>query len=272
MDSARRRSDPHELPRVVDGVSLWWCDLDLPVAEVERQAAMLSPAEHARAAHFGTDALRRRWIAGRTSLRRVLGAALRMAPGEVPIVRGPRGRPELRGLDETCDFNVSHTGNVALIGIRRNDGRDARIGVDVERASRQVGADRLARKFLTQAESDAIAALDPDDRRQRFLQYWTCKEAMSKATGDGLLAPFRNIEVALRDAPRLVGGPAPYQPAAWTLFSAPVPDGHFATVALWERGDFIHQGSSDTSSASAAKENPPGSRGPPARPSARIAP
>ena len=58
---------------------------------------------------------------------------------------------------------------------------------------------------------------------------------MSKATGDGLLAPFRDIDVDLTAAPRLVSGPAPYRPPAWTLIAAPVPEDHFATVALWDR-------------------------------------
>jgi 4'-phosphopantetheinyl transferase len=184
------------------------------LAEIERLAATLAPAEHARAARFGTDALRARWIAGRASLRIVLGLALRTSPAAVAIARGARGRPELRGADSALDFNVSHTGNVALIGLLRTQRRHKRIGVDVERAARAVGSDRLAGQFLTQAERAAIADLAPDDRRRRFLQYWTCKEAMSKATGDGLLAPFRHIDVDIAAAPRLLGGPAPYRPPA----------------------------------------------------------
>jgi 4'-phosphopantetheinyl transferase len=230
-------SKPRELACIADDIALWWCDLEIPAAEIEIRAATLSPAEHARAARFGTDVLRRRWIAGRTSLRSVLGLVLRMPPGEVPIARGRRGRPELRGTDADLDFNISHTGSVALIGVLRRAGRDVRIGVDVERAEREVGSDRLARKFLAPEERAAIAGLAPDARRRRFLEYWTCKEAMSKATGDGLIAPFRHIVVDLREAPRLVGGPAPYQPPAWTLYAAPVPADHFATVALW---DAIH--------------------------------
>ena len=262
-------SAPRELACIADDIALWWCELDLPAAEIGRRAAMLSPAEQARAARFGADALRRRWIAGRTSLRGVLGLVLDMPPGEVPIARGQRGRPELRGIDADLDFNVSHTGSVALIGVLRRNARNVRIGVDVERSARAVGSDRLARKFLAPAERAAIADRDPEARRRRFLEYWTCKEAMSKATGDGLLAPFRQIEVNLDAAPRLVGGPAPYQPPAWTLFAAPVPPGHFATVALW---DATHRSASDISSASAATGNPPGSRARPSRRAARTAP
>ena len=225
--------EPRELASVADDVSLWWCELDHASAAIADLAVTLSPAEHARAARFGTDALRERWIAGRASLRRVLGLVLGVPPAAVPIARGRRGRPQLAGPDAALDFNVSHTGGVALIGVRRISGRAARIGVDVERADRVLGSDRLARKFLTSSERATVEDLEPDERRRAFLRYWTCKEAMSKATGDGLIAPFRHLEVDLQTGPRLVAGPAPYRPDAWTLVAAPVPEGYFATVALW---------------------------------------
>jgi 4'-phosphopantetheinyl transferase len=225
--------EPRELASIADDVSLWWCELDHASTAIADLAATLSPAEHARAGRFGTDALRARWIAGRASLRRVLGLALGVPAAAVPIARGRRGRPQLAGIDTSLDFNVSHTGGVALIGLRRTSSRDARIGVDVERADRALGSDRLARKFLTSSERATLENLEPDERRRGFLRYWTCKEAMSKATGDGLIAPFRHLEVDLQAAPRLVAGPAPYSPSAWALVAAPVPDGYFATVALW---------------------------------------
>ena len=227
--------EPRELARVAPHVSLFWCDLALAPADAERIAGTLSAEERARAARFGTDTLRARWIAGRVSLRKILGSALAMPAQDVPLVRGMRGRPELKAFDRELDFNVSHTGSVALIAVLRTERRPVRIGVDVERKDRPVGADRLALKFLTSAERASIAPAAPDERRRRFLRYWTCKEAMSKATGDGLIAPFRQIDIELDPAPCLIDGPARYRPPAWTLRTAPVPDDHFATVALWDR-------------------------------------
>jgi phosphopantetheinyl transferase len=75
--------------------------------------------------------------------------------------------------------------------------------------------------------------ISTDERRKRFLRYWTCKEAMSKATGDGLAAPFRRLDVELAETPRLLDGPPPYDAARWTLRSAAVPATWFATVAIW---------------------------------------
>lgn len=219
---------PVELASPTADVALWWATLAASDDEVARVSGWLAPAEHARAARFGRETLSRRYVLGRALLRWALGNALGLPPPAVPIVRGVRGRPQL-ATDAGIDFNVSHTGGVALIGIARA----GRIGVDVERADRDVRADGLARKFLTTAEQATLAALPEAERRARFLRYWTCKEAMSKATGDGLSAPMRGLEVRLADGIELAWGPAPYEPARWRLHAVVVPDGYLATLALW---------------------------------------
>jgi 4'-phosphopantetheinyl transferase len=214
-------------------VRLWLATLARTSAEVEELAGWLSPAERARAQRFGTDALRERWIAGRTTLRLLLGSVLGVAPAAVEIRRGIRGRPELADPGAGVDFNVSHTGDAALVGIARALPPRTRIGIDIERRDRDVGVDRLARKFLTANERATLAGLDLRGRRERFLRYWTCKEAMSKATGDGLIAPFGRLDVAQLEDPRLASGPPPYVPDRWTLHAVAVPAPWFATVAIW---------------------------------------
>lgn len=217
-------------------IRLWWCELDRMPVEAAALRSWLSGAESARADRFGVESLRRRWIAGRAALRYALAGLLGVAPREVPIRRGARGRPELADAATDIDFNVSHTDGVALIATLAADRSRLRIGVDVERRDRDVGADTLARKFLTPRERAATAALSADGRRLRFLRYWTCKEAMSKATGDGLIAPFRKLDVDLDPAPRLVDGPPPsYVPSSWRLYAAPVPADCLGALALWRR-------------------------------------
>ena len=88
-------------------------------------------------------------------------------------------------------------------------------------------------KFLTERERSILAPLDGDARRRGFLRLWTCKEAMSKATGDALQAPFREIDVSVADGLQLRAGPPPYTPEQWRLFPAGVADDLLATVAVW---------------------------------------
>ena len=226
-------NDPQSIAFDHPGVTLWLARIARTHAEVDELAGWLSGAESARARRFGTDALRQRWIAGRATLRLLLGRVLSIPPAAVEIRRGIRGRPELATAETGIDFNVSHTGETALFGIARGLPPRTRIGIDIERRDREVGVDRLGRKFLTASERATLANLDLSGRRERFLRYWTCKEAMSKATGDGLIAPFGRLEVVDPEHPRLAGGPPPYLPDRWTLHAVAVPAAWFASVAIW---------------------------------------
>jgi phosphopantetheinyl transferase len=219
------------VPDPAPDIHCWWIDLAAAAHALALAPTWLSAAEHARAERFGTDALRRRWIAGRLALRHVLGAALDVAPAEVAIARGVRGRPFVDGAK--LDFNVTNTGQVGLVAVCAAPPPDARIGVDIERRDRRVDPDRLGRRVLTGAERERLAVLDPDTRRQVFLRTWTCKEAMSKATGDGLSAPFRAIDVVVGEDLALAGGPAPYVPPDWSLIGLNVPADYVATLARY---------------------------------------
>jgi len=225
---------PQPVEATLDGVALWTCRLDADERFYAGLAATLSAEEHARAARFGTEALARRYVIGRAALRATLAGRLGIGPAEVPIVRGEHGRPRLAGdLADTLDFNVTHTLGVALIGHLERPGR--RIGVDIEGLDRTLAHEGLARKFMGERERAAMAPLDDDGRRQAFLRLWTCKEAMSKATGDGLSAPFRTIGIDTRDGLVVAEGEGAYAPAAWTLAAVALPSPLIATVAIWDR-------------------------------------
>ena len=234
LDSARAARIGIALPRIAAGVALWWVALERPASEVAQLALTLSAEEIARAQRFGTEPLRQRWITGRASLRMLLGETLAVSPSEVALARGRRGRPLLAGRAAAIDFNVSHTRGMALIGIADALPAGMRIGVDVEHGERHVNVDGLARKVLTERERDALAPLAPDERRRGFLRLWTCKEAMSKATGDALSAPFRQLDVDTRNGLLLAAGPPPYVPKDWRLHPVAMPDGFLATVAFWQ--------------------------------------
>jgi len=235
LDSAAASGSAIALPSTDRGIKLWWMALDGPDDDdIRTLASTLSSAENARAQRFGTEPLRRRWIVGRATLRHLLGRALDVAPAAVALTRGRRGRPEL--AEATLDFNVSHTCGMALIGIADALPAGMRIGVDVEHAQRKVNADGLSRKFLTDRERAELAPLPADERRRGFLRLWTCKEAMSKATGDALAAPFRRLDVSQDGGLTLVAGPPPYVPADWALQPVAMPDGFLATVAIWRPG------------------------------------
>lgn len=220
------------LPVPAAGLRLWWRSLAAGATELASLASLLSAAEQARASRFGRPDLRDRYIVGRGTLRVILGTELGVDPATVDIVRGRRGRPELASPASELDFNVSHTAGFAMFALGRGPG--PRIGIDIERQDREINAAGIARKFLAPAERASMASSDPDAVRRRILRLWTCKEAMSKATGDAMSAPFSRIEVAL-DPLELAAGPAPYRPADWRLHTAATPEAFLGTIAVWHR-------------------------------------
>jgi len=216
-------------------ITVWSRELSPSSEALRTYEAWLSHDEHARAARFGRPSLRERYIIGRGTLRLLLSRVLAVAPVEVPIERGRRGRPQVRG-EPWIDFNVSHTHDLAVYAIGTHLPAGTRVGIDVERLDRKPDVDRLARKLLTSSERARLSTLGEHHRRVAFLSTWTCKEAMSKATGDGLIAHFGSIAVESAPAPRVVEGNAPYTPDRWTLHRAAVDDLHVVTVAIF-RGD-----------------------------------
>lgn len=226
---------PTAIATAVPGLALWCCPLRVEGNVRAQWAATLSPAERARADRFGTEALRSLYIVGRTTLRTLLAEALDASPAAVPLRRGSHGRPELDLPGRPLDFNVSHTREIAVIAILRHPPASTRVGVDVEHLTRELGADRLARRYLTARERSHFHSLDDDARRRRFLRLWTCKEAMSKATGEGLRAPMGELDVELGKRPRLVAGPHPYSPDDWQLLTLDLAGGYVTTLALWTR-------------------------------------
>ncbi len=102
------------------------------------------------------------------------------------------------------DFNVSHTRDFGLIGValalllRRR----APWGGALLRSRRAAAA--LLLHLLTRAFGGGWRVSPPGFAA--IFRYWTCKEAMSKATGDGLAAPFRRLDVELAETPRLLDG------------------------------------------------------------------
>lgn len=226
------RNRPYRLAVIEGGVTLWWCDLGDDAKTLPSLAAWLSPAERARAGRYGSASLSHRYTRGRAALRWILASRLGIPPEQVPIDKDERGRPRL--ADRTgIDFNVSNTRNVAFVGLVEAAG--TRIGVDVEHQDRALNHAGLARKFLTTREQAAIASLDADAHRRAFLRLWTCKEAMSKATGQALSAPLRDLDVDLAPSLWLVDGPPPYVADDWRLAAVDAPGGFLVTVALWRQ-------------------------------------
>ena len=108
----------------------------------------------------------------------------------------PHGKPRLAGRGDDPGFSLTHSG--ALVGVAVGTGP---VGVDVEAHRPLSGLDGLVRHALSPAE---LAAGTPDG--SGFLVTWTRKEALLKATGEGLSSPMDAITLSPPHAPARVLG------------------------------------------------------------------
>ncbi len=206
--------------------------LDLDPQRLARCAALLDEDETQRAGRFLRQEDRERFIVSHAALRVVLGHVLDLPPGALQFGREETGRPYLAApSDMGLDFNLSHSGEIALIGLTR----EGRIGVDVEIRRPLPDALRIARNHFAPDEARALEDLPVSEREAAFFGLWTRKEAIVKALGAGLSQPLSSFSVTIPSQPpellRIAGGTR-----RWTLASLdPGPDA-FATVAITAPG------------------------------------
>jgi 4'-phosphopantetheinyl transferase len=129
-------------------------------------ASELPAEERERAASMSRAEARGRWVSARWALRGVLGRYLEREPAAIELRFGERGKPLLAESDASLCFNLSHSGELALIAISEQ----REVGVDVQ----LIGA-----------------------RPAPFYTEWTRREAIAKCHGTGLWAPLPDDTVSV---------------------------------------------------------------------------
>ena len=93
-------------------------------------------------------------------------------------------------------FSVSHVGSAMLVALCR----DAPVGVDMEAEQRRVRDPlRMARRYFHPAEVYWLQSLSSAELGSAFMRLWTCKEAVVKATGGGIVSGLDRFVVTLSD-------------------------------------------------------------------------
>jgi len=182
-------------------VHVWHADAAVLDDPARRECAMrwLTDDERGRHARFRFDADRDLFLLGRLMARRLVGDALAIEPTAWDWREGPHGRPEIDRPPTPLRFNLSHSGG--LVACALATGHD--VGVDVEDLRRTVNPD-LVERCCSPAEVADVNAQGADGWRDRFLTYWTLKEAYLKARGLGISVHLPDISFSIdRDAIRI---------------------------------------------------------------------
>ncbi len=99
------------------------------------------------------------------------------------------GKPYLKDYPNLF-FNLSHTDNLILIAIANSP-----VGVDVEKNERNADKEAIIKHFFSNKEQQSFFSQPEELRQLAFVKGWTRKEAILKATGEGLSA-MKNYEVS----------------------------------------------------------------------------
>jgi 4'-phosphopantetheinyl transferase len=174
-----------------------WVDVSpLTAANAEALLGQVSVDERDRFRRYKHALASYQFLAGRLLIRQWLAEVSGVVAAEWRFVEGPRGRPAIASPSSPWSFNLAHSGGmVACVLSMIKD-----VGVDVEHLDRRPMADDLYRRYCSPAEIADIERYEDDERSQRFLTYWTLKEAYLKARGLGIAVQLADVEFSIDGA------------------------------------------------------------------------
>jgi 4'-phosphopantetheinyl transferase len=167
-----------------DTIHLWsaqYKDLEqhLPFAR-----DFLSQQERDKSSDFLKPADAERYILRHGMLRYILSTYTDTDPGLLPLVNDIQGKPALRPHSAFHDisFSLSHADQVVSVGIVPNHS----IGVDIVKTDPGYPFHEIIEYLFTPGEKECIQRIAPDLRYRMFFRIWALKEAIVKATGEGI--------------------------------------------------------------------------------------
>jgi 4'-phosphopantetheinyl transferase len=201
-----------------------------PDPDADRESMnLLSDDERRRAEGFVLERDRHRCMARRALLRRLLGKRLGVSPASIQLACRPGGKPVLSPpLDRSgLRFSVSHCQDLVLYSLSRG----VEVGVDIEAIGVTAEADRIASTTFSALEYATYRRLRPRDKPLAFLLWWTRKEALLKATGDGLSLPLHKFDVSVSPSERTCTVDDEQRPREWRVRSFFPARGFVAAIA-----------------------------------------
>ena len=218
--------DGAKSPQLSSGdVHLWRLDLCTPNSEVDELVQELDDEERIIASCFREARHRRRFVAGRAGLRRLLARYTGQASQEICFDYGPHGKPSVAAAG--FHFNFTHSHDVALFAITEV----GEIGVDVEQIREWEDVADLAQHVFTDAELEDLDRLMEAEGHRGFFRLWTHKEAFIKATGEGVSRDLFDFSVDVQRE-QVVLNDGLDDGSGWNIRNIEIDAAHVAALAL----------------------------------------
>lgn len=181
-----RKAGPPLLTQLESQVHVWFARPEAATdpARLACYASMLSAAEKTRHQRFHFDRDRHLFLVSHALVRRVLSSYVDVEPSGWQFSSNDFGRPGIVNPDvpRTLRFNLSHTAGLAACVVTLN----ADCGIDAERIHVRGDQMGIARKMFAAPELAELKKLRGQAFLERFLVYWTLREAYCKALGVGI--------------------------------------------------------------------------------------
>jgi len=171
-------------PVLVPGaLHLWRIRTGDDGAALSRQRPLLSPREVERANRLRIRRHQARYVRAHAGLRAILTNYIDIEPQRIVFIYATAGKPLLDGASSNLHFNLTTSGDLAMVAISRGEP----VGLDCEwvRERKDMGA--IAKRMFSAEEASPIAtAALEEERLMQFHLAWTSLEAGVKADGRGL--------------------------------------------------------------------------------------
>ncbi|MEP6610390.1 MAG: 4'-phosphopantetheinyl transferase superfamily protein [Mucilaginibacter sp.] len=170
--------------KINNSIDVWKISAGLNATQIENFKPILTDDEIDRANKFYRQQDRDRFITSRAALRTILGKYLNLAPEAVEFVPGLNKKPFIKtGNQRNLQYNLSHSGDAILLAVA-----DSVVGADVEFINHNFGYREVLADNFSAFEVHYITEADSI---HRFFKLWTRKEAITKATAQGLDCDLR---------------------------------------------------------------------------------
>jgi 4'-phosphopantetheinyl transferase len=146
---------------------------------------LLADEEKAKLDRFRQPADKERHALAHSLKRVVISQYMSCSPHELSFSQASYGKPFCLNSQSPC-FNLSHSKDWVVLALSA----ESEVGVDIE-FTRELDINGIVHRISSEREMDVFR--NSDSPHQCFLNFWTQKEAISKACGQGISVGLSSI-------------------------------------------------------------------------------
>ena len=159
-------------------IDVWRINISSNLSSLNGFLSIMHSDEIARANRYHQLKDKNRYIVSRGALRIILAKYLEQQPSSITFKTGANKKPYVVSAKPAIHYNISHSGDWILLAVSNSEiGADTEF-IDPDFDYSDIIADNFSDEEINYIKEEAPAL--------RFYMLWTRKEALTKATGNGL--------------------------------------------------------------------------------------